>query len=74
MINPGLAVIATKFNVSIGTVSTFLIGLLAFWTGATTFFTAAAATVWGKRALFFFSTLVLLITNVWGFFATVSLF
>lgn len=73
MINPGLAVIAQKFNVSIGLVSQFVIGLLAFWTGAATFFTAAGASVWGKRPMFFFSAVLLLATNVWGFFASVGL-
>ncbi|RDW77118.1 transmembrane transport [Coleophoma cylindrospora] len=70
MINPGLVVIAQKFNVSIGLVSQFIIGLLAFWTGAATFFTAAGASVWGKRPMFVISAVILLATNVWGFFAT----
>ncbi|KAL3426904.1 major facilitator superfamily transporter [Phlyctema vagabunda] len=69
MINPGLQLIALKFNVGPGTVATFTIGLLAFWTGAATFFTAAGASIWGKRPIFFWSVIVLLGTNIWGFFA-----
>ncbi|KAF2646076.1 MFS general substrate transporter [Massarina eburnea CBS 473.64] len=70
MVTPGLSIVATKYNVSLDLVSSFIIGLLAFWIGFTTFFTAAGANVWGKRPFFVISTVILLMTNVWGFFAS----
>ncbi|KAI4954364.1 hypothetical protein J4E91_002077 [Alternaria rosae] len=57
-----------KYNVSIDMVSSLVIGFLAFWIGFTTFFTAAGANIWGKRPFFIISTVILLATNVWGFF------
>lgn len=71
MVTPGLHVVAAKYNVSLDMVSSLLIGFLAFWIGFTTFFTAAGANIWGKRPFFVVSTVVLLITNIWGYFATV---
>ncbi|USP82025.1 uncharacterized protein yc1106_09299 [Curvularia clavata] len=68
MVTPGLPLIAKKYNVSIDMVSSLIIGFLAFWIGFTTFFTAAGANIWGKRPLFVISTVILLATNVWGFF------
>lgn len=70
MVTPGLHVVAAKYNVSLDMVSSLLIGFLAFWIGFTTFFTAAGANIWGKRPFFVISTVVLLVTNVWGYFAT----
>lgn len=72
MITPGLGVVAMKYKVSLDLVSSLLIGFLAFWIGFTTFFTAAGANIWGKRPFFVISTILLLITNVWGFFSSVS--
>ncbi|XP_014554024.1 hypothetical protein COCVIDRAFT_106139 [Bipolaris victoriae FI3] len=69
MVTPGLPLLAKKYNVSIDMVSSLIIGFLAFWIGFTTFFTAAGANIWGKRPFFVISTVVLLATNVWGFFA-----
>ncbi|KAF1834676.1 MFS general substrate transporter [Decorospora gaudefroyi] len=68
MVTPGLPLIAVKYNVSIDMVSSLIIGFFAFWIGFTTFFTAAGANIWGKRPFFIVSTIVLLATNVWGFF------
>ncbi|OCL06393.1 MFS transporter-like protein [Glonium stellatum] len=70
MITPGLQVIAMQYHVSLDQVSSLMIGFLAFWIGFTTFFTASGANIWGKRPFFVISTVVLLITNVWGYFAT----
>jgi len=72
MVTPGLHVVASKYNVSLDMVSSLLIGFLAFWIGFTTFFTAAGANIWGKRPFFVISTMLLLVTNVWGFFSSVS--
>lgn len=68
MVTPGLPLIAEKYNVSIDMVASLVIGFLAFWIGFTTFFTAAGANIWGKRPFFLVSTVVLLATNVWGYF------
>lgn len=70
MVTPGLHIVAAKYNVSIDTAASLLIGFLAFWIGFTTFFTAAGANIWGKRPFFVISTIVLLATNVWGYFGT----
>lgn len=72
MISPGLVVASQMYHVSLDQVSTFLIGLFVLVTGSGTFFTAAWATIWGKRPVFVISAFVLLITNVWGFFSMVS--
>lgn len=71
MVTPGLNVIAQKYNVSLDLVSSLIIGFLAFWIGFTTFFTASGANIWGKRPFFIISAVILLATNVWGFFSTV---
>ncbi|CAG5182844.1 uncharacterized protein ALTATR162_LOCUS10363 [Alternaria atra] len=68
MVTPALPLIAMKYNVSIDMVASLVIGFLAFWIGFTTFFTAAGANIWGKRPFFIISTVILLATNVWGFF------
>lgn len=73
MITTGFEEIEKAFNVTADQVSFNLTGLLQMTTGSGTFFTAAAAAVWGKRPVFLISTLFLLATNAWGFFAGVSL-
>jgi MFS family permease len=73
MVTPALPLIAMKYNVSIDMVSSLIIGFLAFWIGFTTFFTAAGANIWGKRPFFIISTVILLATNVWGFFTRVCI-
>ncbi|KAF2997104.1 hypothetical protein E8E13_003684 [Curvularia kusanoi] len=70
MVTPGLPLIAAKYNVSIDTVASLVIGFLAFWIGFTTFFSAAGANIWGKRPFFVLSAIVLLASNVWGYFTT----
>ncbi|EGC41836.1 MFS transporter [Histoplasma capsulatum var. duboisii H88] len=70
IISPGLLVASKRYHVSLDQVSTFLIGVLILSIGSGTFFTAAAATIWGKRPVFIISTAILLITCVWGYFAT----
>ncbi|KAJ9298329.1 hypothetical protein DTO271G3_3934 [Paecilomyces variotii] len=69
MISPGLEVASQMYNVSLDQISSLLIGLFLLVTGSATFFTAASATVWGKRPVFVISAFALLITNVWGFFS-----
>ncbi|KAF2736482.1 MFS general substrate transporter [Polyplosphaeria fusca] len=70
MVTPGLHVVSEKYEVSLDMVSSLLIGFQVFWIGFTTFFTASGANIWGKRPFFVISTVALLLTNVWGFFAT----
>ncbi|XDG09814.1 hypothetical protein ABKA04_009429 [Annulohypoxylon sp. FPYF3050] len=69
MISPGLVIISQQFKVDPDTVSTFMVGSILLFTGAITFFTASGANVWGKRPFFVISTVLLLISNVWGTFA-----
>ncbi|KAL2004466.1 hypothetical protein VTN00DRAFT_3495 [Thermoascus crustaceus] len=69
MISPGLVLASMMYNVSLDQVSTFLIGLFILLTGTGTFFTAAVATVWGKRPVFVISVVILLLTNIWGYFS-----
>lgn len=69
MITTGDAEIEKDFNVTADQISFNLVGLLQMTTGSGTFFTAAAAAIWGKRPVFFISTIGLLATNAWGFFA-----
>ena len=71
MVTPGIAAVAMKYGVSLDLVSSLVIGFFAFWIGFTTFFTAAGANIWGKRPFFVISTVILLVTNVWGFFTLV---
>ncbi|KAI1383758.1 MFS general substrate transporter [Hypoxylon trugodes] len=69
MISPGLIVISQQFNVDPDTVSTFMVGSILLFTGSVTFFTASGANIWGKRPFFVISTMMLLISNIWGTFA-----
>jgi MFS family permease len=70
MVSPGIPLLAQKYNVSLDMVSSLIIGFLAFWIGFATFFSAAGANIWGKRPFFLISTVILLATNVWGYFTT----
>ncbi|KAF2196259.1 MFS general substrate transporter [Delitschia confertaspora ATCC 74209] len=70
MVTPGIRVVAMRYRVNLDQVSSLMIGFLAFWIGFTTFFTASGANIWGKRPFFVISTVILLGTNIWGFFAT----
>lgn len=72
MLTPGLQVISMQYHVSLDQVSSLMIGFFAFWVGFTTIFTASGANILGKRPFFVISTVILLITNVWGYFATAS--
>ncbi|TVY47677.1 putative MFS-type transporter [Lachnellula occidentalis] len=69
MITTGFDEIASTFHVSADQISFSIVGLLQLTTGAGTFFTAAAAVVWGKRPVFIIATIALLGTSAWGFFA-----
>jgi len=69
MITTGNVAIEKEFNVTADEISFNLVGLLQMTTGSGTFFTAAAAAIWGKRPVFFISTIALFATNAWGFFA-----
>jgi hypothetical protein len=71
MVTPGLHIVAQKYGVSLDMASSLIIGFFAFWVGFTTFFTASGANIWGKRPFFVISTVLLLLTNVWGFFSAV---
>ncbi|TVY90722.1 putative MFS-type transporter [Lachnellula willkommii] len=70
MVTPGFGQVIEQYKVSLDQVSTYLVGLLVLSTGTGTFFTSAAALVWGKRPVFVISLTVLLITCVWGFYTT----
>jgi MFS family permease len=69
MLTTGFQDIAQNFDVDIDQVSFSTVGLMQIMTGSGTFFTAAAAGVWGKRPVFIISTIFLMGTNLWGFFA-----
>ena len=71
MVAPGIPLIAQKYGVSVDMATSLIIGFLVFWTGFTTFFTAAGANVWGKRPFFVLSAVILLASNVWGYFTKV---
>ncbi|KAH3950927.1 hypothetical protein HBI56_087590 [Parastagonospora nodorum] len=70
MVTPGLPLLAMKYKVSPDMAASLIIGFLAFWIGFTTFFTAAGANIWGKRPFFVISGVILLATNVWGYYTT----
>lgn len=72
MITTGFDEIGETFHVTSDEISFNIVGVLQLTTGSGTFFTAAAAAVWGKRPVFILSTIILLGTNAWGFFASVS--
>ncbi|KAH8595822.1 major facilitator superfamily domain-containing protein [Bisporella sp. PMI_857] len=69
MITTGFDDIATAFGVSVDQISFNIVGVMQLTTGTGTFFTAAAAAVWGKRPVFIISALALFGTSAWGFFA-----
>jgi hypothetical protein len=71
MISPGLPLLAMEYQKSLDVISTYLVGLFILWTGAFTFFTSAAASVWGKRVVFVLSAAALLALNAWGAFVKV---
>lgn len=73
MISPGLPILANEFQKSLDVISTYLVGFFILWTGIFTFFTSAAASVWGKRVVFVLSAVALLALNAWGFFIKVGL-
>lgn len=66
MVTPGLQVIVATYGVSIDLASSLIIGFFAFWVGATTFFTASGANIWGKRPFLFISSVILFMTCIWG--------
>ena len=66
MVTPGLQVIVATYGVSIDLASSLIIGFFAFWVGATTFFTASGANIWGKRPFLFISSVILFLTCIWG--------
>ena len=72
MISPGLVLLTQQYKVDPDTVSAFMVGAIVLFTGSVTFFTASGANIWGKRPFFVISTLLLLISNVWGTFADVG--
>lgn len=68
MLSPGLTTVAADLGISVDMVSTFGVGTVVLWTGIATFFTAAAASIWGKRPVLLASLLALAATNFWGFY------
>jgi hypothetical protein len=71
MITTGFDEIASTFHVNADQISFNLVGMLQLTTGSGTFFTAAAAAVWGKRPVIVISIIFLFGTSAWGFFAGV---
>lgn len=69
MLTTGFTEIAAKFAVSSDSISFNLVGIMQLTTGGGTFFTAAAAAVWGKRPVFIICVISLMATSAWGFFA-----
>ena len=72
MLNPAISIIAREYHVSAGTVSTWMIGVLMFWAGVTTIFTAAGSNVLGKRPFILASIAIMVLTCAWGTFAKVN--
>lgn len=70
MITTGSEEVAAAIGVTTDQVSFNFVGIMQLTTGSGTFFTAAAAAVWGKRPVFIISTIGLCATNFWGLFAT----
>ncbi|KAM5344068.1 hypothetical protein ACJ41O_012605 [Fusarium nematophilum] len=70
MLTPAIPIISREFSVSVDTASTWTIGLLVFWTGFTASVTAAGSNIIGKRPFILGSILIMVITNIWGAFAT----
>ncbi|KPM45914.1 hypothetical protein AK830_g698 [Neonectria ditissima] len=70
MLTPAIPIISHDFSVSVDTASTWTIGLLVFWTGFTASVTAAGSNIIGKRPFILGSILIMVITNIWGAFAT----
>ncbi|KAH8650779.1 major facilitator superfamily domain-containing protein [Ilyonectria robusta] len=70
MLTPAIPIISREFSVSVDTASTWTIGLLVFWTGFTASVTAAGSNVIGKRPFILGSILIMVITNIWGAFAS----
>ncbi|KAK7415939.1 hypothetical protein QQX98_005512 [Neonectria punicea] len=70
MLTPAIPIISREFSVSVDTTSTWTIGLLVFWTGFTASVTAAGSNIIGKRPFILGSILMMVITNIWGAFAT----
>ncbi|RYP89893.1 hypothetical protein DL770_003986 [Monosporascus sp. CRB-9-2] len=71
MISPGLVIISKQYDVAPDTVSAFMVGTIVLFTGSVTFFTASGANILGKRPFFVISTILLLISNIWGYFADI---
>jgi Na+/melibiose symporter-like transporter len=71
MVVPGLFRIAYEYHVSIDTVSWVMVGSLSLAIRVIIFFTAALATIFGKRGLYFIGTVGLLISCIWQWTAKV---
>ena len=72
MITTGFEEISEAFNVDKDRISFNIVGVMQLSTGGGTFFSAAAAAVWGKRPAFLISVFSLCGTSAWGFFAVVG--
>jgi MFS family permease len=66
MLGPGFRPMSVYYHVTFDQLTTFMIGIVILCTGMTTFFTAAAASVWGKRPVFIYSVVLLAICCLWG--------
>jgi MFS family permease len=69
MLGPGFRVMSVYYHVSFDELSQDMIGVVTLLTGCTTFFSAAAASVWGKRPVFLISMVLLFICSLWGYLA-----
>jgi MFS family permease len=69
MVGPGFRPMSVYFKVSYDMLMMYMIGTVILLTGTFTFFTSAAAAVWGKRPVFLISSFILFICCIWGYFA-----
>lgn len=72
MITTGFDQISQALKVDVDSISFNIVGVMQLTTGGGTFFTAAAAAVWGKRPVLLIAAVGLFGTSAWGFFAGVS--
>ncbi|TLS21375.1 uncharacterized protein PpBr36_10202 [Pyricularia pennisetigena] len=70
MVQPGIKPMAEKFGVTEGSISSWVINSLAFWTSLASFFVVAGSDVWGRRPFYLAGILILTGCNVMAYFAT----
>jgi hypothetical protein len=72
MITPGLPQLGKQYHKSKDEVSSIMVGGHSFAAGAMLFFVAAGASIIGKRLFYVIGSVLLLVTGIWGYFASVS--